>query len=391
MKVPARLPDPSPDEIAISHRLTARITAELHAQGGFLTFERFMDLALYAPGLGYYVAGAHKFGAAGDFVTAPELSPLFGACLARQCAATLQSGGDGIIEFGGGSGRLAISVLRELERQGLRAVNYAIVELSPELRARQHAFVLATAPELLSRIQWWTGPPRVAWDGVILANELLDALPVARFEIAREGILECGIGLDATGQLECRTRPAAALAAQVTAVLPFPLAEYAAGYRTEINLTQRAWLMDLASFLRRGVVILADYGYPRVEYYHPERHTGTLQCYYRHRVHADPLWWPGVQDMTAAVDFTAVAEAAVAAGFEIAGFTEQAQYLLACGITDLLSATGDVDPDSYRATRAAKTLLLPQEMGARVKFMTLTREYAGPVIGYTIRDSRHRL
>ncbi len=393
MKVSTRLPDPSPDEVAISRQLVARITAELHAQRGYLPFDRFMELALYAPGLGYYVAGAHKFGAAGDFVTAPELSPLFGACLARQCEATLRAGGDGIIEFGGGSGRLAVSVLRALALQGLDAVNYAIVELSPELRARQRAFIHANAPEVLSRVQWWQGAPRAAWDGVILANEILDALPVTRFEIAGECVFECGVGIDPAGQLAWRTRPAeATLAAEVAMALAHPLYEYATGYRSEINFRQRAWVADLVSFLRRGVVILADYGYPRVEYYHPERHDGTLQCYYRHRVHADPLWWPGVQDMTAAVDFTAVAEAAVAAGFEVAGFTEQAQYLLACGLTDLLAAASEEETTArYRATQAVKTLLLPQEMGTRVKFMTLTRDYAGPLVGYTLRDARYRL
>ncbi len=391
MKVSTRLPDPSPEEVAISRALVARISSELDA--GFLPFDRFMELALYAPGLGYYVAGAQKFGPAGDFVTAPELSPLFGACVARQCAETLRATAGGIIEFGGGSGRLAVSVLRALAAQGLPAVNYAIVELSPELRARQYAHIEATAPEVLAQVQWWQGPPRATWTGVILANEILDALPVTRFEIASGGVLECGIGLDAAGQLEARTRPAGAtLSSEVIAALAHPTQAYGTGYRSEINFAQRAWLADLPNFLRRGVVILADYGYPRAEYYHPDRTDGTLQCYYRHRVHADPLWWPGVQDMTAAVDFTAVANAAVAAGFEVAGFAEQAQYLLATGITELLAQVGEHAPAAlHRATQAVKTLLLPEAMGTRVKFMTLARNYTGPIVGYTLRDARHRL
>ncbi len=393
MKVTTRLPDPSPQEIAISRALVARIIRELEANDGFLPFDRFMALALYAPGLGYYVAGAQKFGATGDFVTAPELSPLFGACLARQCAETLRAGGDGIIEFGGGSGRLAVSVLRALAAQGLTAVKYAIVELSPELRTRQRAYVEAAAPEVLARVEWWQGPPRAAWEGVILANEILDALPVTRFEISQAEVLECGVGLDVAGQLEGRTRVAdAVLGAEVSAALAQPMRAYATGYRSEINFAQRAWLADLSNFLRRGVVILADYGYPRAEYYHPDRTDGTLQCYYRHRVHADPLWWPGVQDMTAAVEFTAVAEAAVAAGYEVAGFAEQAQYLLASGITDLLQQANAQDSAAiHQATQAVKTLLLPEAMGTRVKFMTLTRDYTGPLVGYTRRDARHRL
>jgi SAM-dependent MidA family methyltransferase len=393
MKVAARLPDPSPDEIAVSRKLAARLRAEILAADGFISFERFMELALYAPGLGYYVAGAHKFGAAGDFVTAPELTPLFGACLAEQCSATLQSLGGGIIEFGGGSGRLAVSVLSALRDLGVRDVKYAIVELSPELRARQRAYIETMAPELLRDLEWWQGPPTNPWDGVVIANEVIDALPVVRFEIAYDGVHECGVGLDAAGNFEWRLRRmSAALLAEVTRVMPGPLAQVRTGYRGEINLRQRAWVSDLRSFLRRGVVLLADYGYPRAEYYHPDRDDGTLQCYYRHRVHADPLWYPGVQDMTAAVDFSAVADAAIAAGFEVAGFAEQAQYLLACGITEKLAAVGNENAGiRYRATQAAKTLLLPQEMGTRLKFMTLTREYAGPVVGYSFRDARYRL
>ncbi len=393
MKIETRLPDPGPEETAISSALTKRLRAEIRAGDGFLPFDRFMELALYAPGLGYYVAGAHKFGREGDFVTAPELSPLFGACLARQCAAVLESGGEGVIEFGGGSGRLALSVMQTLRAAGYRDFRYAILELSPELRVRQAALIAREAPELLAQLEWWQGPPAHPWHGTLLANEILDAIPVSSFELQEGCILERGVVLDSAGNFLWQARPAPApLAEAVRAALPLSPAEYPQDWCSEINLRLPAFMTDLTRFVARGAVVLADYGYPRAEFYHPDRAQGTLQCYYRHRVHADPLWMPGIQDITAAVDFTAVAEAADEAGWSIAGFAEQAQYLMACGITDLLAADMQSSPEeAERRAQAVKRLLLPQEMGTRVKIMTLTREHAGAVTGYALRDARHRL
>lgn len=393
MKGEARLPDPGADAAAFSAQLLARIRTEIEAGGGFLPFERFMELALYAPGLGYYVGGAHKFGTAGDFVTAPELSPLFGACLAEQCAAALAAGGQGIIEFGGGSGKLAASVLAALAAQGYRDVSYAIVELSPELRERQQAWLMRTVPGLCSRVEWWQGPPATPWTGAVLANEILDALPVACLEWRAGQWREVGVAQgEASVPLRLASRPASPdLQALATARLQAVQASLPDGYRTEFNRRQAAFMADLSHFLASGVAVLADYGYPRHEYYHPDRSSGTLQCHYRHLVHSDPLWAPGLQDITASVDFTAVAEDAEAAGWEVAGFTEQAQYLMACGITDKLQQQLAADAAPERELQAVKRLLLPQEMGTRVKLMTLTRDYAGTLVGYTLRDARHRL
>ena len=393
MKGEARLPDPGADAAAFSAQLQARIRAEIDAANGFLPFDRYMELALYAPGLGYYVGGAHKFGAAGDFVTAPELSPLFGACLAEQCAAALAAGGTGVIEFGGGSGKLAASVLAALAEHGYRDVPYAIVELSPELRERQRAWLAATVPALCTRVEWWQGPPAQPWTGTVLANEILDALPVTCIEWHGGAWLEVGISHDArSGNLALVKRPASSTLQALATARARPAQESLPdGYRTEINRRQAAFIADLSHFLARGVAVFADYGYPRQEYYHPDRSSGTLQCHYRHLVHGDPLWAPGLQDITASVDFTAVAEDAEAAGWEVAGFTEQAQYLMACGITDKLQprlAAGDA---AERELQAVKRLLLPQEMGTRVKLMTLARDYTGTVPGYTLRDARHRL
>jgi len=393
VKIETRLPDPGPEETAVSTALAERLREEIRAADDFLPFDRFMEIALYAPGLGYYVAGAHKFGREGDFVTAPELSPLFGVCLARQCAAVLETGGEGVIEFGGGSGRLALSVMQTLRAAGFRDFRYAILELSPELRARQAALIEREAPELFAQIEWWQGPPARPWHGTLLANEIVDAIPVSSFELQEGRILERGVGLDPTENLVWRARPAPApLAKAVRATLPLPPSEYPQDWSSEINLRLPAFLTDLNRFVARGAVVLADYGYPRAEFYHPDRAQGTLQCYYRHRVHADPLWMPGIQDITAAVDFTAVAEAADEAGWSVAGFAEQAQYLMDCGITDLLAADmRSLPEEAERRARAVKRLLLPQEMGTRVKIMTLTREHAGAVPGYALRDARHRL
>lgn len=388
-----RLPDPGPEAAAVSARLLAHLRAEIEAAHGFLPFDRFMELALYAPGLGYYVAGAHKFGPRGDFVTAPELSPLFGTCLAAQCAAALAAGGHGIVEFGGGSGALAVSVLGALAALGYRDVPYALVELSPELRERQRARLWQEIPELCGRVEWWQAPPPTPWTGAVLANEILDALPVSWVEWQADGIHEMGVtsGREDSA-LALTTRPAPTpLAALATKLLQHLPQDVAAGYRTEVNMRQRAFLADLENFVSAGVVVLADYGYPRHEYYHPDRRSGTLQCHYRHLVHPNPLWAPGLQDITASVDFTKVAEDADAAGWTLAGFTEQAQYLMSCGITAHLDQRMAATKTPERELQAVKRLLLPQEMGTRVKLMTLTRGYTGEVTGYALRDMRHRL
>lgn len=394
MEAGARLPDPSPEEIALSRALRTQIDAEISAHGGFLPFERYMDLALYTPGYGYYVASARQFGPRGDFITAPEISPLFGACLAIQCAATLESLGEGIIiEFGGGSGRMAASVLSTLRRQGVWPVDYAIVELSPHLRARQRQHLVHIDPELAARVQWWQAQPESPRAGIVIANEVVDALPVTLFEATDAGIYERGVGGGPAQDLHWATNPAAAtLVRTVRDCLGQQGQAPGFRYRSEVNPRQAVWLADLARFIRRGVVILSDYGYPRHEFYHPSRDTGTLQCHYRHHVHNDVFWYPGLQDITASVDFSALAQAAVAAGFELRGYADQANFLLSSGITDRLAEQKFNDTGAqYRAAQAVKTLLLPQAMGARAKFMSLSVDYPGPVTGYLLRDDRHRL
>jgi len=385
-----RLPDPDADELAHGDALRARIAEAIHAAGGALSFEAFMDLALFAPGLGYYVAGAHKFGRDGDFVTAPEISPLFGAALARQCAEVLAVTGGSIVEFGGGSGRLAASVLGELALHDACPEHYYIVELSPELRERQRATLKELAPAVADRVRWLNDAPSAPLDGVVLANEVLDALPVRLFERRAGASLERGVTCDAQGELAWASWPADA-ALELAIARCFEPASPPGDYSSEINLRQRVWIADLARFLRRGVALLIDYGEPRHERYHASRDHGSLRCYWRHRVHDEPLRHPGLQDITASVDFTAVAEDAVDAGFGVLGFATQANFLLACGIEQLVQRQADDPAACARLAMQARVLLLPSEMGTRCKVIALGREFDRPLLGFALRNERHRL
>lgn len=382
------LPEPDADELAHAAAVRARIDAAIGAAGGRLSFERYMDLALYAPGLGYYVAGARTFGRDGDFVTAPELSPLFGATLARQCAEVLERTGGAIVEFGGGSGRLAAALLAELAAQDALPASYCIVELSPALRERQRATIAASAPGALSRVHWLCDAPAAPFDGVVIANEVLDALPVRLF-VRDHGVdFERGVTHDADGELAWTRWPAdAALSAAIASCFETAPEHYA----SEVNLRARAWIADLRRFLRRGVALLIDYGDARYARYHAQRDGGSLRCYFRHRVLDDPLRHPGLQDITASVDFTRVAEDASAAGFDVLGYATQASFLLACGIEDCLHARCAGSTEYARLALEARVLLLPQEMGTRCKVIALGRDYADALRGFQLRDERHRL
>lgn len=377
------LPKPSPDALAHSERLSARIRAEIDARGGAIGFERYMELALYAPGLGYYSAGARKFGAAGDFVTAPELSPLFSRCLALQCAEILTAlGGGDILELGAGSGVMAADLLAELECRKSLPRHYLILEVSAELRERQWRTLVERAPVLLERVQWLERLPK-AFSGVILANEVLDALPVSRFRRAHDGFDEFKIIAEGNGfawQLQSVHAELHAALVALEATLPAPLVE---DYRSEICPRLPAFLHSLSDTLARGVLLFVDYGYTRAAYYHPERHMGTLMCHYRQRAHDDPFLFPGLQDITAHVDFTAVAEAGTAAGLTLAGYTTQAQFLMALGLVE--QAT------DWKAAREVKLLTLPEEMGERFKAMAFLKDLDLPLRGFSLRDLSHTL
>ncbi len=381
---PAGLPAPGEHERALSERLSAVIRDEIVRSGGALAFTRFMELALYAPGLGYYSAGRQKFGAGGDFVTAPELGNLFARCLARNLAPVLQAlpGGD-VLEAGAGSGALAAALLLELERLGGLPQRYFILELSSELRARQRACLGERASHLLKRVQWLDDLPRL-FRGVALGNELLDAMPVQRFQIENGAAHEGRVAWDKdrfVWQLgpELTGGPARRLAA-----LGLPK-----GYTSEINLVAEGWVRTFAERLEAGVLLLIDYGYPRHEFYHAQRTQGTLVCHYRHRVHDDPLTLIGLQDITAHIDFTAIAEAAHAAGLDILGYTGQGQFLSASGITEFAHHP---DPKTRLSlAQEIKKLTLPHEMGELIKVFAAGRGVDCAPPGFALNDRRGRL
>jgi SAM-dependent MidA family methyltransferase len=384
-------------------RVREFLIRQVGAAGGFLSFEHFMDTALYAPGLGYYSGGAHKLRAAGDFITAPELSSLFGRCVAKQCAQILRSispRGHGeaaprcILEIGAGSGRLAVDVLRRLEQAEALPDRYWILEISADLIERQRQLIGASLPHLLSRVEWLDRPPRDSFDGVILANEVLDALPVARFRWSRAGIEEMGVVLDAGANsgFGWAARPADPVLSRACEVLHAGGGAWDDGYVSEYCPRAVAFSVAVTSALRRGAVLWFDYGLPRSQYYLPERHEGTLTSHFRHRVHDDVFLYPGLQDITAWVDFTLLAEASREAGFELAGFTTQAHFLAGTGIDEEMQDAAAGDDNAFaRLANQARQLMLPGEMGERFKAMAWMRGIECELRGFALQDLRHSL
>jgi len=385
------LPAPSADAAAHSARLAGIIRTEIENHGP-MGFDRFMTLALYAPGLGYYSTGLARFGAEGDFITAPEISPLFGRCLARQCAEVLERHGGDVFELGAGNGTLAAQVLRELAALEVLPEHYYIFEPSAGLRERQRTYLREHCAAHLERIQWLEQPPGDPFNGVVLANEVVDALPAKRFRCAREGITELKVRSHDRGFAWIREPADLALAGQVRRLRDgLPLA-WPDAYQSELHVGLGAWLYSVSHALRHGLVLLIDYGYPRHEYYHPERSDGTLVCHYRHRAHDDPFLFVGLQDITAFVDFTAVAEAADQAGLEVTGFTSQGAFLLATGIAPDLETLADGGPDDLARLSAARRLIAPADMGERFKVMALSRGYGDePPLGFRDMDLREQL
>ena len=427
---PSILPPLSADERQHSQAVERMIRERIALSGGWFSFEQFMDLVLYAPGLGYYSAGSAKLGAAGDFITAPELSESFSRCVANQCAEVLSANAGGeILEFGAGSGRMAATILESLAALGVMPERYRILEVSADLRERQRARVALLPEALRSRVEWLDRLPDSPIQGVMLANEVLDALPCKRF-VVRDGVArELGVVVDERGALVERqmssdvpsppatstsrsdagdpsdgahdrrlaravapdrfeTSGALAMAyAHLTAELPHPLPD---GYRSELCTRVSPWIAALADHLERGVALLFDYGLPRSHYYHPQRDRGTLRCHFKQRAHDDPFINLGVQDITAWVDFTAVAESAVDAGLDVLGFVTQAAFLLGTGIESPLSSdAGTVD--HARWAHEARQLLLPGEMGETFKVMALGKSFDAPLRGFALQDLRRLL
>jgi len=383
---------PAPDATAQAHstRLQRLIVEEMAANGGRLSFARFMDLALYAPGLGYYSAGSQKLGVMGDFVTAPELSPLFSRCLARQVAQVLTAldGGD-VLEVGGGSGRMAVDMMESLSAINCLPDKYFILERSADLRERQRDFLINRFPQFSNRVIWLEELPEPGFRGVVVANELLDAMPVHCFRIEQAGIMEMYVeGEYDQWRWSLGVPSSPELARCIEAIRQSE--NLPVGYISEINLVARAWISSVADILSTGMILLIDYGFPRREYYHPERNKGTLMCHYRHRVHGDPFILVGLQDITSHVDFSSIAEAGHNAGLKVAGYTTQAAFLLACGITEFIDET---DSEQIRIEQAQqiKKLTLPHEMGELFKVLALTRNFNESLRCFEMRDMRNRL
>lgn len=394
------LPPPSPEARAHSERLCELIRGDIAAQGGWIPFSRFMELALYAPGLGYYAAGARKFGEAGDFITAPELSPLFGRTLAHQAAQITALSAPRILELGAGSGKLAADLLGELERLDALPERYSILEVSADLRERQQALLRERVPHLLDRAEWLDTLPETL-SGAVIANEVLDALPVhlvhwlpspgnegalpltpAPLPRGEREILERGVIVEKDGfawQERLPENPALLEAAQAIVVQ--------GDYLGEISLAARGLTRSLAERLRQGALLFIDYGFGAAEYYHPQRTRGTLMCHYRHRAHDDPFFLPGLQDITAHVDFTAVAESAIDGSAHLLGYTTQAHFLINCGIADFLAES---DPENLRAhlplSAQMQKLTSPAEMGELFKVIALGKGIEESLLGFVRGD-----
>ena len=373
---------PLPDDAAQAHsaQLAALIRAEIAAEGGSLPFSRFMERSLYAPGLGYYSAGSTKFGEAGDFTTAPELGPLFASCVAQAVAPVLQQLGPDaeFVEIGGGSGAFADIMLKRLLELDALPARYAILEPSADLRERQRERLgQRLIPPVFDLVEWLDGPPSDTWNGVLFANEVIDALPTPRFTLRDGEVFEEGVALDGEGRFVRSDRPAdALLAAAVRHVERYRGQPFPDGYRSELLPQLPYWIQAVMGGLDRGAMLFADYGYTRREFYQDDRDDGTLRAYFRHRVHNDPYLWPGLQDITASVDFTALAEAGTQAGFDLAGYTTQANFLLGNGLQERLNeAEARADEITLlRLRNEAKRLTLPSEMGERFQVMGFSSE-----------------
>ncbi|WP_422509378.1 class I SAM-dependent methyltransferase [Stenotrophomonas sp. GZD-301] len=374
------LPLPESDALAHSDTLAAALRAEILANGGAMPFARFMELSLYAPGWGYYSAGASKFGSAGDFTTSPEIGSLFAATVANAVAPVMQQLGPQarFLELGGGSGAFAEILLKRMLELDALPDRYAILEPSADLRERQRERLeKALVPPLFALVEWLDGPFDDDWDGMVFANEVIDALPTPRF-LAKDGMIyEETVELDAQGAFVRGAQPAdALLGAAVRHVEAYREKPFADGYRSELLPQLPYWIQAVAGGLKRGAMLFVDYGYPRNEFYQDERDDGTMRAFYRHHVHNDVYRWPGLQDLTASVDFTALAEAGTGAGFDLAGYCTQASFLLGNGLDGLLEkAEARTDEiGRVRLRDQVKKLTLPTEMGERFQVMGFQRD-----------------
>lgn len=394
MKPNPKLPTPPDDAQEKSQALVNKVRQTVKRLGD-LSFSRFMEMALYTPGLGYYASGLPKIGQGGDFITAPEVSPIFSRCVARQAEQVLaQLDTPNIIEFGAGKGTMAKDILLELDARETELTHYFILELSADLKARQQD-TLSTLPEaLFQKVIWLDQLPQKPLQAFVVGNEVLDAMPVERLRLESTQSLQAFVRYDDDQQsFEWDYRPITdrklqSISNQILNQIGEPGTK---GYETEINLNIQPWLNALSAFLEKGAILLIDYGYSRREYYQPARTMGTLRCHYQHLAHSNPFFYPGLQDITAHVDFTAVAESGFSAGFKVAGFTTQAHFLMGTGLLEMSADSSAAITESIKVAQQIKTLTLPDEMGESFKAIALTKDLDIGLIGFKVRDLRHQL
>jgi len=396
------LPEPSADALIHSEKLVTAIRQEIEGSSdNSINFKRYMEMALYQPNLGYYVAGTHKIGEQGDFITAPEISPLFSQCIANQCAENMRKVGGCVLELGAGSGKMACDILLELEQQNQLPERYYILDVSPDLIQRQQQTLQQQASHLFERVEWITSLPE-NFTGIILGNEVLDAMPVDVFTQHDEDIYEHHVIWHDEKLVE-QLKPASEKLKQRVFDLNI---QSDTPYTSEINPNINAWLKTLNDSLEQGMILLIDYGYTRSEYYLADRNKGTLICHYQHLVNDAPLVYPGLQDITANVDFTAVAEGADVAGLHVAGFTSQAHFLTNSGLERYFmqaleqnsnndNIKNNAQEHQYHLAQQVRTLSLPSEMGERFKCIALTKKMddtlTKTLIGFHNFDQRYRL
>jgi len=391
---------PSPDEPARkqSQLLKQSVQAACDKAGGWINFSEYMDIALYQPALGYYSGGLQKFGQKGDFITAPEVSPLFGQCLANQISEVFntmrQANKDEVylIEFGAGSGVLAADILLQLEALSSLPAQYYILELSAELKQRQAETIKENAGTLVERVHWLSEMPKGLRNAVVVANEVLDAMPVECFKVSTNKIESLMVGFDNNELVSCYKTADSSVVKKIETIQQRSEFVFSIDYASEFNPAIFGWLSELESMADNMVVLLIDYGYNELEYFHEDRTDGTLMCYYQHRAHNDFFWWPGLQDITAFVNFTDVAYSASDLGMDVSGYTTQAAFLLANGISDLHAAqVTDEVQQQIKLSQQIKTLTLPSEMGDRFKVLAITKNHDEPLAGFSMLDLRNRL
>ncbi len=391
---------PEPDDAAkqFSFTLTKNIQSIIEQSGGVISFADFFNLCLYTPNLGYYENALRKFGQAGDFVTAPELSPLFSYALANQCIELLEHlpYSASILEIGAGTGKMAADILHHLKNQNKLPYKYQILERSLELKEKQRALLLQEHPDYINAIEWLDKPPQTLWQGIVIGNEIIDALAVERFIIHQQRPCQLGVKINAQRNFEWTILPSHSFLENYIQILHQNYIYLPEGYISEYCAQLKAWLTAITSTLSQGACLFIDYGYDQREYFNPQRQYGTLRAHYRHLAHDDYFFYPGLQDLTAHANFTDLAEAALHNNFEVAGYTSQALFLYANGIEELaaLHTIDQEDEAYYRTTQSLQYLLAPNQMGESFKVMLMTKELETPEInwrGFHLRDDRHKL